>query len=112
MYGMRRIYGSPVIVWRNGLTLLASLSKLARSQVAWSTWLLIFLILEVGAAIILGNIFTLSKTSGIEESRFPWLRTILLGFLLGLAVHIRWQTPFFRTEGIGILAALLIDLVI
>lgn len=92
--------------------ILASLSKLARSQVIWSGWLLLFLFLELGLAIAWGNIFTLSKTSGIEEHRFPILKTLLLGFLLGLAVHIRWQTPLWRTEILSMIAATAIDLII
>ena len=92
--------------------MILALSKLLRSEVAWSVWLLLFLGLEVGLAIVLGYLYTLSKTSGIEEARFPILRTILLGFLLGLAVHIRWQTPLWRTEAISMAVAAIIDIII
>lgn len=88
------------------------MSKLLRSEVFWSFWLVQFLVLEVIIAIILGYIYTLSATSGIEEARFPILRTLLLGFLLGLAVHIRWQTPLWRTEAVSMLIATIIDLII
>jgi hypothetical protein len=88
------------------------MSKLPRSEVFWSFWLVQFLVLEVIIALVLGYIYTLSTTSGIEEARFPILRTLLLGFLLGLAVHIRWQTPLWRTEVISMLIATIIDLII
>jgi hypothetical protein len=88
------------------------MSKLLRSELFWSFWLVQFLVLEVIIAIVLGYIYTLSATSGIEEARFPILRTLLLGFLLGLAVHIRWQTPLWRTEAISMLIATIIDLII
>jgi len=88
------------------------MSKLLRSEVLWSFWLALFLVFEVGIAIILSYIFTLSKTSGIEEARFPILRTLLLGFLLGLAVHIRWQTPLWRTEAVAMVIAAIIDIII
>jgi hypothetical protein len=88
------------------------MSKLLRSELFWSFWLVQFLVLEVIIGIVLGYIYTLSATSGIEEARFPILRTLLLGFLLGLAVHIRWQTPLWRTEAISMLIATIIDLII
>jgi len=75
----------------------------------WAVWLLAFLALEIPAALHLVPWDTLSRTSWIDEKLYPILRTALFGFLIGLAVHIRFATGLSRTTLGGILIALVLN---
>ena len=81
------------------------MSRLTLSQLYWGTWIFVlFLVPEILAALGVTPMYTLSRTSWIDEQTHPVLRTILFGFLVGLAVHIRFATKLGRAEigGIGI----------
>lgn len=86
------------------------MSRLAASDLVWILWLALFLVLELGAFFQVFPWDTLSSTSWLNEQRYPWLRTILLGFLIGLAIHIRFQTGLWRTSLGGIVVALVVNL--
>lgn len=68
-----------------------------------------FLALEVPAAFHSVPWFTLSRTSYLNEQLHPILKTALFGFLIGLAVHIRFGTELWRTTAGGILIALVLN---
>lgn len=87
------------------------MSKLNLSDLIWGSWIAQFLILEIVFALILGKIYTLSNTSWIDEDKYKWLGTILLGFLMGLAIHIRWKTGLWKTEAVTVPLALITDLI-
>lgn len=80
-----------------------------RSEIVWALWLLLFLTLELSAFFGVAPWHTLSRTAWLDESRYPILRTILLGFLIGLGVHVRWQTGLLRTTIGGILIACVLN---
>lgn len=84
------------------------MSRLTLSELYWGVWIFVlFLVPEVLAALGVIPMDTLSRTSWLDEQTYPVLRTILFGFLVGLAVHIRFTTPLGRAElgGIGIALA-------
>jgi uncharacterized membrane protein YczE len=85
------------------------MSKLKLSDVVWAAWLLLFLALEIPAALGVAPWDTLSRTSWIDERLYPILQTILFGFLIGLAVHIRFSTGLLRTTIGGIVIALILN---
>lgn len=85
------------------------MSLLGRSDLVWSLWLILFLVLELTAFFGIAPWRTLSETSWLNESHYPILRTLLLGFLIGLGVHIRWQTGLFRTTAGGVLIAVVLN---
>lgn len=85
------------------------MSKLTLSDVIWGTWILVFLLFEVPAAAHLVPWDTLSRTSWLDERLYPILKTIVFGFLIGLAVHIRFQTGLLRTTIGGIVIALILN---
>lgn len=85
------------------------MSRLAVSDVVWAVWLAAFLALEIPAALGLVPWFTLSRTSWIDERLYPILQTILFGFLIGLAVHIRLGTGLLRTTIGGAVIALVLN---
>jgi hypothetical protein len=82
------------------------MSRLALSEAYWGVWIFVlFLVPEVLAALGLTPMYTLSHTSWIDQQNYPILRTIIFGFLMGLAVHIRFATKFGPAELGGILIA-------
>lgn len=70
------------------------------SEIYWGGVFILgaFLIPELLAHFRVINIMTLSRTSWDEEGRFPILRTILFGFLIGLTFHIVFRTNLIYTE--------------
>jgi hypothetical protein len=85
------------------------MSKLSLSDLVWATWLLLFLTLEIPAAVGHAPWNTFSETSWIDEQLYPILKTLLFGFLIGLAVHSRFGTGLFRTTIGGTLIALVLN---
>lgn len=85
------------------------MNVLSRSDLIWSLWLLLFLALELAAFFGVAPWMTLSSTSWANERLHPILRTVLLGFLIGLGVHIRFQTGLLRTSLGGLLIALVLN---
>ena len=85
------------------------MSELTRSDIVWGSLLALFLALEVPAALHVVPWFTLSRTSWLDERLYPILKTILFGFLIGLAVHIRFGTGLLRTTVGGIVIALILN---
>ena len=85
------------------------MSRLVNSDLVWAAWLLLFLVLELSAFFRLVPWFTLSETSWLNEKQYPILKTVLFGFLVGLAVHIRFQTGLWKTSLGGSLIALVVN---
>ena len=85
------------------------MSKLTRSDIIWAAWLIAFLALELPAAAGIAPWDTLSRTSWIDEKLYPILKTILFGFLIGLAVHIRFTTGLARTTIGGTVIAVVLN---
>jgi hypothetical protein len=85
------------------------MSNLSRSDLVWAGWLLLFLVLELTAVFKVAPWVTLSETSWLNEKQYPILRTILFGFLLGLGVHIRFQTGLWRTTLGGMMIAVILN---
>jgi hypothetical protein len=83
--------------------------NLTTSDAVWAGWLLLFLALELSAFFGLAPWQTLSGTAWMNEKMYPILRTILFGFLIGLAVHIRFTTGLWRTTLGGIIIALVLN---
>ena len=83
----------------------------SRSDLVWSFWLLLFLGLELSAFFGLAPWTTLSSTAWTNEKLHPILRTVLFGFLIGLAVHIRFGTGLWRTTMGGTLIAVVLNFV-
>lgn len=82
---------------------------LSISDAVWAGWLCLFLVLELTGFFHVTPWNTLSSTAWANEERYPILRTILLGFLIGLAVHIRFQTGLWRTTLAGTVIALAVN---
>jgi hypothetical protein len=82
---------------------------LSRSDAVWAAWLVVFLVLELAAFFHLAAWDTLSQTAWLNEKLHPVLRTILFGFLIGLGVHIRYQTGLWRTTLGGVLVAVVLN---
>lgn len=81
--------------------------SLTLSDVYWAVWIFVlFLGPEIAAATGLIPMYTLSRTSWINEKLYRWLPDLLFGFLLGLAVHIRFKTPLGHAEAGGLIIAL------
>jgi hypothetical protein len=86
-------------------------SQTTLSNLYWGTWIFVlFLVPELLAATHAIPMFTLSHTSWVDEANYPWLRTLIMGFLMGLAVHIRFATKFGPAEFGGVLIALVLQL--
>lgn len=87
---------------------------LTRSEIVWAFWLLLFLAFELTAKDVLGWApwYSLSRTAWMDEKAYPILKTILLGFLIGLGVHIRYQTGLLKSTLCGVLIALGVELLI
>lgn len=89
------------------------MSELTLSDLYWGTWIFVlFLIPEILAACGVIGLYTLSHTTWLNEDNYPWLRDIISGFLIGLAVHLRWGTKFGPSELGGIAIVLIADLVL
>lgn len=84
-------------------------SRLSLSDAIWAGWLLLFLVLELGGFFGVFPWDTLSSTSWLNEKLHPILKTILFGFLIGLAIHIRFQTGLWRTSFGGVVVALIVN---
>ena len=82
---------------------------LARSDLVWVAWLLLFLALEIPAAAGLVPWVTLSRTSWLNEHLHPWLRPVLVGFLVGLVVHIGYGAGLWRCVFGGVVLALVLQ---
>lgn len=85
------------------------LSRLSTSDAIWAAWLLLFLVLELSAFLGLAPWYTLSSTSWMNERAYPILKTVLFGFLIGLAIHIRFSTGLWKTTLGGVVIALVIN---
>lgn len=85
------------------------MKRLGLSDFVWGMWLLLFLALELPAAFGHAPWDTLSSTAWIDERLYPILKTILFGFLIGLAVHTRFGTGLWRTTIGGIAIALVLN---
>lgn len=85
------------------------MSKLTRSELIYGIILAVWLCFEVPAALGIAPWYTLSRTSWLDERLYPILKTVLFGFLIGLAVHIRFQTGLLRTTIGGIAIALILN---
>lgn len=84
------------------------MSRLSVSDAVWGGWIVLFLIIELLAVAGIVPWDTLSNTSWLNEKMYPILRTILFGFLLGLAVHIRFETGLWRTTVGGMIIAVVL----
>jgi hypothetical protein len=84
-------------------------NRLATSDAIWAAWLALFLVLELSAFFNLAPWNTLSSTAWLNEKSYPILKTILFGFLVGLAVHIRFQTGLWRTTLGGVVIAVVLN---
>lgn len=83
------------------------MSKLTLSQLYWGAWIFVlFLVPELLAATGKIPMYTLSHTSWLDQQNYPVLRTLIMGFLFGLAVHIRFATKFGPAEVGGMVIAL------
>lgn len=85
------------------------MSRAATSDLIWAFWIALFLLFELGAFFGFFPWDTLSSTAWLNEKLYPILRTVLFGFLIGLAVHIRFQTGLWRTTLGGTLIALVLN---
>lgn len=83
--------------------------KLVTSDFVWAIWLALFLALEIPAALGLVPWNTLSQTSWLNEHLYPWLRPILVGFLVGLVVHIGYGASLWRTVLGGVIFAVVLN---
>jgi hypothetical protein len=83
----------------------------ATSNVYWGLWIgVMFLVPEVLAALHVIPMYTLSRTSWHDQEAYPVLRTLIAGFLMGLAVHIRFATPLGTSVLGGMVIALAMHL--
>ena len=86
---------------------------MTRSEIVWGSWLLLFLVLELTAKDVFGLApwLSLSSTARWNEQTYPWLRTVLFGFLIGLGVHIRYPVTLWRATLGGILVAVVLNFI-
>lgn len=82
---------------------------LDRSDAIWAAWLLLFLALEIPAAAHLVPWDTLSRTSWLNEHAHHWLRPVLVGFLMGLVVHIGYGKNLFGCVLGGVVFSLVLQ---
>lgn len=85
------------------------MGRLSVSDAVWASWLLLFLVLELTAFAGVVPWATLSSTAWWNERLHPILKTLLFGFLIGLAVHIRFGTGLWRTTAGGVVIALILN---
>lgn len=87
------------------------MSRLTLSEVYWGVWVFVlFLVPELLAYFGVIPMYTLSTTSWMDQQTYPILRTIIFGFLIGLAVHIRFAVGLGKAEAGGILISLAVHL--
>lgn len=73
------------------------------SYEVWVGWLVLFLILEFTPKVWAGCPWAqLSDTSWHAERSYPIVRALLLGFLVGLAVHIVYRVPMWQAQLFGL----------
>lgn len=83
--------------------------QLVASLGYWGVWIFgMFLIPELLGWERVAPWLTLSETAWWIEKAAPVMRSVFFGFLIGLAVHIRFQTRFGHAEAGGILIALIV----
>lgn len=83
------------------------MSKWDWGYLYWALWIFVmFLVPELLGYFHTAPWPTLSSTSWHAERTYPILRSLLFGFLIGLAVHIRFQTALGRAEAGGMAVAL------
>lgn len=89
------------------------MSLLSRSELVWGLWILLFLALELTAKDVSGVApwYSLSHTARWDEQTYPWLRTALFGFLIGLGVHIRYPVTLWRATLGGVVIATILNYV-
>ena len=81
--------------------------SLTLSDAYWAFWIFVlFLGPELAATFHWIPMYTLSETSWVNEKLYRWLPDLLFGFLIGLAVHIRFKTPLGHAEAGGLIIAL------
>lgn len=81
------------------------------SNAYWAFWIFVlFLVPELLAWAGVIPMYTLSHTSWLDEKKYSMLKTALFGFLMGLAVHIRFGTKLLRAEFGGMVIALMMHL--
>lgn len=85
------------------------MGSLSRSDLIWAAWLALFLALEIPAACGVVPWDTLSQTSWLNEVSHPWLRPLLVGFLVGLVVHIGYGASLWRCVLGGVILALVLE---
>jgi len=87
---------------------------LTREQIIASliVWGIVILVLGLAVELVgydrVAPWVTLSETAWWIEKAVPIMRSIFFGFLIGLAVHIRFQTKFGHAELGGILIAVVV----
>ena len=82
------------------------------SYVVWVAWLVLFLVLELTPYVWAGCPWTrLSDTSWHAERSYPVVRAIMLGFLVGLCIHIVYRVPMLQAQVFGLAFSLLTHLV-
>lgn len=76
-------------------------------------WLVLFLLFELTAKDISGVApwYSLSHVARWDEQTYPWLRTVLFGFLIGLGVHIRYPVTLWRAALGGVLVAVVLNFI-
>ena len=86
-----------------------ALSRWEWGDLYWAVWIFVlFLIPELLGLLGVAPWPTLSSTAWHNQREYPILRSIIAGFLIGLAVHLRFQTPLWRAEAGGIGIAVLL----
>lgn len=72
----------------------------------WGIWIFVlFLIPEILGWTGIAPWPTLSETAWHDETLYPVLKTLIAGFLFGLAVHIRFSTPLGHAVAGGLIIA-------
>lgn len=76
-------------------------------------WLVLFLVFELTAKDITGIApwYSLSHVARADEQTYPLLRTLLLGFLIGLGVHIRYPVTLWKATLGGVLVAFVLNII-
>jgi hypothetical protein len=82
------------------------------SYVVWTSWLSLFLVFELIPVFWKGCPWkTLSGTSWHAESSYPIVQALLLGFILGVGIHIVYRVPMLQAQLFGLGFSLLTHLV-
>lgn len=86
--------------------------QIIASCIYWGIWIFgLFLIPELLGWGRVAPWVTLSETAWWVEKALPIMRSLLFGFLIGLAVHIRFHTNFGRAELGGMIVAAVAHLI-